>query len=88
MCATPGPSPRIPEKCPRERSGAFGIVSGRGPVAQGLPTCRMEFIDKGRKNPVAEGDEVLYSRYGGTEITVDGEPLLVLREADILAVID
>ena len=34
---------------------------------------------------VAEGDEVLYSKYGGTEVKVDGEDLLVLRESDILA---
>src|SRR5213592_4560184 len=35
---------------------------------------------------VAEGDEVLYSKYGGTEIKVDGEDLLVLRESDVLAI--
>ena len=34
---------------------------------------------------VSEGDEVLYSKYGGTEISVDGEDLLVLRESDVLA---
>ena len=34
---------------------------------------------------VGEGDEVLYSKYGGTEITVDGEDVLVLRESDVLA---
>jgi chaperonin GroES len=34
---------------------------------------------------VGEGDEVLYSKYGGTEISVDGEDLLVLRESDVLA---
>ena len=34
---------------------------------------------------VTEGDEVLYSKYGGTEITVEGEDLLVLRESDVLA---
>ena len=34
---------------------------------------------------VKEGDEVLYSKYGGTEITVEGEDLLVLRESDVLA---
>ena len=34
---------------------------------------------------VAAGDEVLYSKYGGTEVTVEGEDLLVLRESDILA---
>jgi chaperonin GroES len=34
---------------------------------------------------VGEGDEVLYSKYGGTEIQVEGEDLLVLRESDVLA---
>jgi chaperonin GroES len=34
---------------------------------------------------VTEGDEVLYSKYGGTEVTVEGEDLLVLRESDVLA---
>jgi chaperonin GroES len=37
---------------------------------------------------VSEGDEVLYSKYGGTEIKVDGEELLVLRESDVLAKIE
>ena len=43
--------------------------------------------DNGQRVPldVSEGDEVLYSKYGGTEITVDGEDLLVLRESDVLA---
>ena len=34
---------------------------------------------------VSEGDEVLYSKYGGTEVQVDGDELLVLRESDVLA---
>jgi chaperonin GroES len=44
--------------------------------------------DTGKRTPldVKEGDEVLYSKYGGTEINVDGEDLIVLRESqDILA---
>jgi chaperonin GroES len=43
--------------------------------------------DDGKRVPldVSEGDEVLYSKYGGTDITVDGEELLVLRESDVLA---
>ena len=43
--------------------------------------------DDGNRIPldVAEGDEVLYSKYGGTEIKVDGDELLVLRESDVLA---
>jgi chaperonin GroES len=34
---------------------------------------------------VSKGDEVLYSKYGGTEVIVEGEDLLVLRESDVLA---
>jgi chaperonin GroES len=43
--------------------------------------------DTGKRTPldVSEGDEVLYSKYGGTEIKIDGEELLVLRESDVLA---
>ena len=36
---------------------------------------------------VSEGDTVLYSKYGGTEVKVDGDDLLVLRESDVLAVV-
>ncbi|MFT4035505.1 MAG: co-chaperone GroES [Patulibacter sp.] len=37
---------------------------------------------------VKVGDQVLYSKYGGTEIKVDGEDLLVLRESDVLAIVE
>ena len=33
------------------------------------------------------GDKVLYGKYSGTEVTVDGEQLLILRESDVLAVL-
>jgi chaperonin GroES len=36
---------------------------------------------------VAVGDTVVYSKYGGTEITVDGEDLLILSSRDVLATI-
>jgi chaperonin GroES len=44
-------------------------------------------FEDGKRVPmlVAEGDEVVYSKYGGTEVTIDGEDLLILRESDILA---
>jgi len=35
---------------------------------------------------VEVGDEVLYSKYGGTEVKADGDEYLILRESDILAV--
>ncbi len=34
---------------------------------------------------VAVGDTVVYSKYGGTEITIDGEDLLILSARDVLA---
>ena len=37
---------------------------------------------------VKKGDRVLYGKYGGTEVTVDGDKYLILREDDILGVIE
>lgn len=37
---------------------------------------------------VSVGDKVLFAKYGGTEIKVDGDKLLILRESDILAIIE
>jgi len=34
---------------------------------------------------VAEGDEVIFSKYGGTEIKVGTDDVLILRESDVLA---
>ena len=37
---------------------------------------------------VSVGDKVLFAKYAGTEIKVEGDKLLILRESDILAVVD
>jgi chaperonin GroES len=54
------------------------VAVGDGPIEDG----------KRRALDVSAGDEVLYSKYGGTEIKVDGEDLLVLRESDVLALFE
>jgi chaperonin GroES len=36
---------------------------------------------------VKPGDTVLYGKYAGTEITIEGEELLIMRESDILAIV-
>ena len=41
-----------------------------------------------RKLDVKKGDEVLFGKYSGTEVKVDGDELLVMREDDIMAVIE
>ncbi len=37
---------------------------------------------------VKEGDTVLYGKYAGTEIELDGQKYLIMRQSDILAIID
>lgn len=46
--------------------------------------------DEGARIPmdVSAGDRVLYGKYSGTEVTVDGGEYLILREGDILAVVN
>jgi chaperonin GroES len=36
---------------------------------------------------VKVGDKVLYGKYSGTEVTLDDEPFLILRESDVLAIV-
>lgn len=57
-----------------------GVVLAVGPGARN---------EQGERLPmeVKVGDTVLYSRYGGTEVKVDGRTLLILREEDVLAII-
>jgi chaperonin GroES len=47
-------------------------------------------VGSGKKDEpmtVKNGDTVLYGKYAGTEITVDGQDVLIMRESDILAII-
>jgi chaperonin GroES len=45
--------------------------------------------EDGKRIPmdVSEGDTVLFAKYSGTEIKVDGKKLLILRESDLLAIV-
>lgn len=49
-----------------------------------------KLLDNGeRATPdIAEGDVVLFGKYGGTELTVEGQDVVILRENDILAKVD
>lgn len=46
-------------------------------------------VEDGKRVPmeVKVGDKVLYGKYSGTDVTLDGEEYLILRESDILAII-
>jgi len=47
-------------------------------------------FEKDKRVPmeIKAGDKVLYGKYSGTEVTIDGEQLLILRESDVLAIIN
>ena len=47
-------------------------------------------LDSGEVRPLAvkQGDLVLFGKYGGTEVKIDGEEHLILREDDILGIIE
>ena len=42
--------------------------------------------DSAKEKP-SEGDKVLFGKWSGTEVTVDGEELLIMKESDILGII-
>ena len=52
-----------------------GTVIAAGPGKKDEPTS------------VKEGDTVLYGKYAGTEVSLDGEDFLIMRESDILAIV-
>ena len=49
-----------------------------------------KLADNGKRTEVAvrEGEMVYYGKYSGTEIEVDGEKLVILRESDVLGVLE
>lgn len=46
--------------------------------------------DEGKRMPleVKKGDRILYGKYSGTEVSVEGQELLIMRESDIFAIIN
>jgi chaperonin GroES len=59
-----------------------GTVLATGPGRRAENTGEIIPLD------VKKGDIVVYSKYGGTEITIDGEDLLILSGRDVLAKVD
>jgi len=59
----------------------------KGEVLAAGPGARTEKGDR-QGMDVKVGDHVLFAKYGGTEIKIDGEKHLILRESDVLAIIE
>jgi len=78
-----------------ERTSAGGIVlpdsATEKPIeGEVLSIGRGIILDNGEVRPldVKVGDKVLFGKYAGTEVKVDGEDVLVMKEDDIMGVIE
>ena len=68
----------LPESATEKPQEALVVAIGDGKI-----------LDSGERAPfqVKKGDTVLIGKWGGTEIKIDGEDLLVMNEEDILAIL-
>lgn len=69
----------IPDSAKEKPAEGLVISVGKGKVN-----------DKGDRTAleVKKGDHVLFSKYGGTEVKLDGEDFLIMREDDILGIVE
>jgi chaperonin GroES len=68
----------IPDTAKEKPQQGEVVAVGPGKVAESGELVKME---------VKVGDKVLYGKYSGTDVTVDNEDYLIVRESDILAVL-
>jgi len=58
-----------------------GVVLSVGPGARGESGKRI-------KPDVGEGDTILFGKWSGTEVKIDGEDLLIMKESDIMGIVE
>lgn len=85
----------IVKRMEEERVSAGGIVipdsATEKPIrGEVLAVGNGKILENGekRKLDIEVGDKILFGKYSGTEVKVEGEELLVMREEDIMAVVE
>jgi len=85
----------IVRRVEEERRSAGGIVipdtATEKPVrGEVMAIGRGKILENGEVRPmdVKVGDRVLFGKYSGTEVKVDGQELVVMREEDIMAILE
>ncbi len=80
----------VVEPAMAEEKTASGLIipdTAKEKPQQGKVVSISEVDEKGNKPAVRVGDKVLYGKYSGTEISIDGKEYLIMRESDIFAVV-
>jgi chaperonin GroES len=78
------------EAAQAETKTSSGIIipdTAKEKPQRGIVISISDIDEKGNKPSVKPGDTVLYGKYAGTEIQVDGKDYLIMRESDIFAII-
>ena len=85
----------VVKRVDEERKTASGIVipdtAAEKPIRGKIVAVgKGKILENGSVRPLdlKVGDKILFGKYGGTEVKVDGEELLVMREEDVMAVIE
>ncbi len=83
------------KQCEAEQKTAGGIVlpdTAKEKPQRGVvqATGPGKLLDSGARGEMSlkKGDEVFYGKYAGTEIKIDGQEFVILRETDVLAIIE
>ena len=69
----------IPDTAKEKPQEGSVIAAGKGKVSEDGKVHRLD---------VKKGDRILFSKYSGTEVNIEGEEHLIIREDDVLGVID
>ena len=81
------------EPAPKETKTASGIIlpesAEEKPQEGKVLACGSDAVEDGKtiKCPVKAGDKVVYKKWGGNEIKVDGKELLLIKFEDLMAVV-
>jgi chaperonin GroES len=83
---------RLEDDTERTKGGLYIPDSAKEKPQQGkvMAVGKGRILENGKVNPldVKAGDKILFGKYSGSEIKVDGEELLIMREEDILGVVE
>ena len=80
----------VVEAAPAEEKTASGIIipdTAKEKPQRGKVIAVSDKDDKGNKPEVKVGDTVLYGKYAGTEVSLEGKEFLIMRESDIFAIV-
>ena len=77
----------LPPLKKKRRAESSSLTQRKKKPQKGKVLSISEVDEKGNKPTVKVGDTILYGKYAGTEINVEGKEYLIMRESDIFAIL-